>query len=269
VKPLAAFGFLLLMAGGLWTNARAGQERPREQKVQAEGTLRGQGVEVARLEVKVGTLRIFSDSAEGIRYRVVRHVEGGSAEERHRLLTDTSVSAERQGSAFVLKDNMPQERASRQGERPSCHLEVELHLPSRVSLDVANGVGNIEATGDFGSVVVHNGVGNVSLKRVNLSGGSVDVHTGTGNIEVAVRSLPTQKFRVNTGVGSVKVSLPAQAKASVTMQTGVGGLKSDYSLISPRRGLVQIGGEMHGDVNGGGIPIEVKVGTGDARLLKE
>ncbi len=123
--------------------------------------------------------------------------------------------------------------------------------------------------GQVGDLTVKSSVGKVTLRRLFCSGDSLDVHTDVGNMVIALQSLPARRMNVGIMVGSVRAGLPTRARAHVKMVTGVGGLTSEFPLTSPKHGIGHVGEEMFGDLNGGGVPIEITVGTGGVRLYRD
>jgi len=97
----------------------------------------------------------------------------------------------------------------------------------------------------------------------------VSAKTGVGDIVMGFQSLPQRKVKAEVGVGKVRLSLPSRVRASVDLNTGMGHVDSQFPLPAPRRSGLNLGGTLSGNLNGGGIPVEVRIGVGDAQLEKE
>jgi hypothetical protein len=234
-----------------------------------EKSFPAQGVRQVKASVQVGTLRVETDSPDTVRVKAVRRLEGLTGSEASRWLERARVVVEQQGSAVVVKDIVPKELQKNNQGKSHPRLEVEIHMPADLALEGSMGVGDVQVMGKIGDLTLESGVGNLRLGKLNCSGDTVNAKAGVGDIVMALQSLPQRKVRVEVGVGKVRVSLPSSARASVDLNTGMGRVDSRFPLPTPRRTGLNLGGSLSGNLNGGGIPVEVRVGVGDVLLEKE
>jgi DUF4097 and DUF4098 domain-containing protein YvlB len=284
------------------------QERAPREEVKTEKTFPIQGIEEVKVSVQIGPVRVFGDNPNAVQVRAVRHAEGGTADDRHRWLSETKVEIEKQGAVLTIKDVVPKSlQDNGHAKNIGMGLDLELHVPSRVALDIVTGVGDVETAGLAGGATVTTGAGNVRLKQLSAPGGDVRVHTGAGNVTmdgqagdvivktgagqvslkrldcsgkilnvdagagdvtVALRSLPSGSLKINAGTGRIHLSVPEKARAAVTASSGMGSVKSEFALSSQRRNGGSFGGTLSGNLNGGGTTISLHAGIGEIELDK-
>jgi hypothetical protein len=234
-----------------------------------ERSFPAQGVRQVKASVQVGTLRVETDSPDTVRVKAVRRLEGLSDSEASRWLERARVVVEQQGTAIVVRDIVPKELQQSTQGKSHPRLEVEIHLPRDLALEGSTGVGDADVAGQIGDLAMETGVGTLRLRRLNCSGDTVSAKTGVGDIVMGFQSLPQRKVKAEVGVGKVRLSLPSRVRASVDLNTGMGHVDSQFPLPTPRRSGLNLGGTLSGNLNGGGIPVEVRIGVGDAQLEKE
>lgn len=308
-NPIRVAGIALLFACGLAVLSRTHARSAVREETTTEKTVSARGLDHVKTDVSIGSIRVTADSEDSVRIRAVRHVEGGSAEDRRRWLQETRVTIETHDRTLEIKDVIPKslQNYHASGRNFKMNLDVDLHLPDRLNLMLASGVGDVTVDGQAGGVHADAGVGTIQLKRLRCAGRAVDAHTGAGDIHIegqtgtltvedgagriemkglecsgktirvktgagdvvaALRATPSDSFHVHAGTGNIRISLPAQVKASVEMSAGVGGVHSAFSLPSRRRGDFEIGASRSGEINGGGFGLRLDVGVGDIRLEK-
>ena len=276
---------LALVAGGLASSAftYAAQKEARSEKV-----LPAAGVRTVRANVEVGSLRLRTDSASEVRVVALRRMKGGTDADQERWLRETKLEIDRQGDTVVIKDVVPDALKKQQGkDRASSNLELEVRIPRGLSVETAigvgdlrvegayealrlkSGVGDVEIAGDAGELMVHSGVGKLKLTEVAVNGAAAEINTGVGDIDASLRRIPGKDLKVASGVGHASVRIPAASKASVQLKSGVGTVKSDFPLTAQKRGPVNIGGSMRGEINGGGTALSVSSGTGNINLTRK
>jgi hypothetical protein len=297
----------LMIACGLAASVSAQERRPREE-VRTEKTVPIQGIEEVRVSVQIGPVRVFGDNPNAVQIRAVRHAEGGTADDRRRWLSETKVEIEKQGAVLTIKDVVPKSlQQNGHAQNFGMGLDLELHLPPRVAMTIATGVGEVETSGLAGELTVTTGAGNVRLRQLSAPGGDVRVHTGAGNVtldgkvedvtvkagagqvslkeldcsgkilsvdagagnvDVTLRSLPSSRLSINAGTGRIRLSVPEKARADVTASSGMGSVTSDFALTSQRRSGGGFGGTLSGNLNGGGTAISLHAGIGEIQLGK-
>ncbi len=113
---------------------------------------------------------------------------------------------------------------------------------------------SLDQTGP-GSVRAETGSGGLELRNVH---GSLQANAGSGSIKADGEA--TGEWVVHTGSGSVQLHLPQNASFDLNAHTGSGSI----SLNHPVTVQGSIGRkEVRGKVGNGGVPIEVKTGSGN------
>ena len=108
-----------------------------------------------------------------------------------------------------------------------------------------------------GDVTISTGSGNVDAAMVK---GALTVRTGSGSIRAAGE--PTGSWNLNTGSGSVNLGLP-QIGFNLNAHTGSGGITVNHPLTV--QGTIRKN-ELIGSVRGGGIPVQIRTGSGSIRV---
>jgi len=121
-------------------------------------------------------------------------------------------------------------------------LELTVHAPPGLGLNVKNGVGDMRVSGSWGAVFLETGVGDARFTgaaagelsavtgvgdihlTVESVAGTVSGKSGTGGVRLTVATAPTQDVKLTTGVGDVSLKLPAGAPGSFALDTGVGSV---------------------------------------------
>jgi DUF4097 and DUF4098 domain-containing protein YvlB len=109
-----------------------------------------------------------------------------------------------------------------------------------------------------GAVRAETGSGGLDLRGVN---GSLDASAGSGTIDADGN--PTGSWTVHTGSGSVRLKLASSAAFDLDAHTSSGSI----SVNQPVTVQGTLGRkEIRGKVRGGGVPIEVKTGSGNIEI---
>jgi hypothetical protein len=108
-----------------------------------------------------------------------------------------------------------------------------------------------------GDVIISTGSGNVDAALVK---GALNVRTGSGSVRAAGE--PTGSWDLQTGSGSVKLGLP-QVGFNLDAHTGSGGITVTHPLTV--RGSIRKN-ELIGTVRGGGIPVQIRTGSGSIQV---
>lgn len=179
-------------------------------------------------------------------------------------------------------------------------IRMNVKVPRELRLDVRTGDGSIRSTnlrGDLelytgdgsirgseleGNVRINTGDGGIDLDRmdgslrvntgdghVNVSGRfeDLDVRTGDGSIRVVAErgSKISDRWSFNTGDGSVDLRLPESLAADLSARTGDGNIDLDFPVVMS--GAIRRD-HMHGKINGGGPPLDIRTGDGSIRLSR-
>ena len=123
----------------------------------------------------------------------------------------------------------------------------------------STGSGHIElAQTAPGAVRAETGSGGMELRGVN---GSLDASAGSGTI--SADGNPTGSWTVHTGSGGVRLKLASSAAFDLDAHTSSGSI----SVSQPVTVQGTIGRkELRGKVRGGGVPVEVRTGSGNIEI---
>lgn len=179
-------------------------------------------------------------------------------------------------------------------------IRVDVKVPRELNLDVRTADGGIRSSnlrGDMqlssgdgairglaleGDIRIHTGDGSIELSDAdgNLNADTADgnvtvsgrfdvlqVRTGDGSIRaVAERgSKISNGWSFNSGDGSVDIRLPEDFSAELDARTGDGTIDVGFPVLisgSVRRD------RMHGKINDGGPPLQIRTGDGSIRLSR-
>lgn len=145
------------------------------------------------------------------------------------------------------------------------------------SVSADTGSGSIQALGIAGAFTGDTGSGDVHLQQT--APGPVKVDTGSGNVElsgvrgpvvvdtgsgdITVAGQPGGEWKLEAGSGNITVRVPAQAAFDLHVQTDSGRITLDHPVTV--QGVIGRT-EVRGKVQGGGVLIEVKTGSGNIRV---
>ncbi len=251
------------------------------------------GIDRLVLHNRVGMIRITpatTITAPAVKVRVrCRHGSSGfslfglfrwGASSCTRVPHGLRVVAARQGSSLRLG------LVNADGVAPR-HVRADwtLVLPPRFGVRIHDGVGKVQITGLRGGIVLHVGVGAVTLRRERTR--LLKVHDGVGTINVEHFELPAVAglVRLHSGVGNVVLRLapvPFLPHGRIDVQTGVGhiavqGLPCRLARLRARAGVGHVntsalpaGFHFHGGMvgealsggSGPGLDVRLASGTG-------
>jgi hypothetical protein len=146
------------------------------------------------------------------------------------------------------------------------------------NLRAKTGSGSIEATAIAGGLEAETGSGSIRMEQtapgavrartgsgdIQLGGvhGSLDAETGSGGIHA--EGDPTGNWSVHTGSGTVELRFPANASYDLDAETSSGSV-SVNQLITVQGNISRK--QVKGKVRGGGVPVEVRTGSGSVEIL--
>ncbi len=156
----------------------------------------------------------------------------------------------------------------------SGEIEIE-HVKGNVHAKA--GSGDIHAIDIAGGFEAHTGSGHISLEQTAT--GSVSVDTGSGGMDlqgvhgtleatagsgdIRAEGEPTGGWTVHTGSGTVHLKLGSSTAFDLDARTSSGSI----SVAQPVTVQGSMGRkEIHGKVNGGGVPIRVETGSGSIEV---
>jgi hypothetical protein len=146
------------------------------------------------------------------------------------------------------------------------------------NLRAKTGSGSIHATGIAGGLEADTGSGSIRMEQT--APGSVKAQTGSGDIELrGVRGSleaqtgsgginadgdPTGTWLVHTGSGTVTLRFPSDASFDLDAETSSGSVSVSHPItVQGTIGRKQVRGKVHG----GGVPVEVRTGSGSVEIL--
>jgi DUF4097 and DUF4098 domain-containing protein YvlB len=122
-----------------------------------------------------------------------------------------------------------------------------------------SGSGHIEVSQTApGSVRVDTGSGGLDVRGIR---GSLDATAGSGDI--AVEGEATGRWTVHTGSGTVRLKMASGAAFDLDAKTSSGSISTTQS-VTVQGSLGHR--ELRGKVNGGGVPVEVRTGSGNIEI---
>jgi DUF4097 and DUF4098 domain-containing protein YvlB len=139
------------------------------------------------------------------------------------------------------------------------------------------GSGSIRATDIAGGFEGHTGSGHITLEQT--ASGSVHADTGSGGMElrgvhgsleaqagsgtITAEGNPTGAWTVHSGSGTIRLKLASDASFDLDAHTSSGSI----SVSQPVTVQGSMGRkELRGKVHGGGVPVEVKTGSGNIEI---
>ena len=170
------------------------------------------------------------------------------------------------GSIHVENSKDDINLATSGGSIHAANCNGNLHLAtSGGSLHLSDLKGNIEANTSGGSIVGSNIAGELAT---NTSGGSIrlrdmmcslETSTSGGNIDVSIKELG-KWVRIHNSAGSVNIELPNKG-----IDLKLSGQKVTTAALANFNGRMEKD-EIEGKLNGGGIPVTVRAGSGKVNL---
>lgn len=147
-----------------------------------------------------------------------------------------------------------------------------LYLPASTKI-VINGSGiqsDIDLSGFTGEIEASTAtIGDIKITDVT---GPITANTSTGDIQVVFNKVnQSSPISISTATGEVDVSLPSDTPASISLHSTMGGVYTDFNLNIPeKRGLKALSSkEIEGEINDGGVSIQLNSATGNIYLRKQ
>lgn len=175
-------------------------------------------------------------------------------------------------------------------------IDYEIEAPAETSLTTATGSGDVTVEGLHGTARLESGSGDMNVDSLqgdlrvrtgsgdgkirNVSGGRIEITTGSGDFEVQdiegglelrtgsgdirANGKPTDQWRVETGSGEVHVHLPANLGFDLDAHTSSGEISTGNLQVTVSGTVGH--GNLRGKVNGGGVLVEIRAGSGDIEI---
>lgn len=133
-------------------------------------------------------------------------------------------------------------------------VEYTLMVPRSSRLDEVKLInGALDITGVDGEVRAS--TINGKMQAVGLSG-RAKLSTINGRLDARFDRLGESPLEITSVNGSVELTLPSDAKAEIEANTVHGGIENDFGLTTHAHRYV--GHDLHGELGGGGIHIEIR-----------
>lgn len=176
-------------------------------------------------------------------------------------------------------------------------IDYEISVPASTRVRSETGSGDVTVEGISGPAEVQTGSGDVKIRDVHgnvraetgsgdarfdgIVGDEVEITTGSGDVElrelrcglvattgsgdIQAEGRPTGRWRLNTGSGEVTLHLPSDLAFDLEARSDSGDVHTRGNLAITVQGSLGHG-EVRGKVRGGGVPVEVKTGSGDVSI---
>jgi hypothetical protein len=201
----------------------------------------------ARVHSKSGS---GSQNIDGIQGAL--DVDAGSGDIRVRNIGSTVRAAT--GSGSIEADHVAGNLRAKAGSG-SIHATG---IAGGLEADTGSGSIHMEQTAP-GAVRAQTGSGDIELRGVR---GSLEAQTGSGGIHAD--GDPTGTWNVHTGSGTVQLRFPSDASYDLDAETSSGSVSVSQPItVQGNIGRKQVKGKVHG----GGVPVEVRTGSGSVEIL--
>ncbi len=257
------------------TEAASGQrivrEFPLEQAVGAEGA--------TELVVSLHRGEITVQARPGGDVRVVgkRVITAASKQHVDEWLQTVKLRVTREGNAVKVEDVWPTGPVAWDGHEAEMRADLRVEVPTGLVAGVVNGVGDTEVLGEFESVKVQAGVGQVAAR---VTTGPLEVAVGTGSIafsgqatRVAFESGAGQisvegelgEGEINCGSGDLVLSIVRCTGRKLRAVTGAGSVRARLTRLPTKAlRLTTAAGDIDLAVplSAAGLNLDARTGTG-------
>jgi hypothetical protein len=237
-----------------------------------------------------GRTLVFGEDRTDIEVQIAKTARAESADAARQLLEEIRLVHGASGEAMELDVEVPR-KWNRRG-----HANLELHVPSGISVDVAvsNGKiavtnlrGRVRARSSNGSVTIDDVVGDIEVATTNAKvccastrgrlvarssngkieldehSGSVDASTSNGLIRVSMEEVGKAGIQLATSNGRIQLELPEQVDADVDIRVDNGVIRNDRTLCRATRAT---NGQVKGQLGAGGALIKLRTSNGSISL---
>jgi hypothetical protein len=224
---------------------------------------------VIEIAISQGDIRIEGYSGDEVVIQNLRYAPPPERAEGLRSLygsgvdnTGIGLSVEEEGNTLRVLSTQP-----RGGD-------FVLRVPdrNRVMIEEVNWIGGtIEVTNHGGDIEIAGKNSKMVLKDVT---GPVTASTTSGSIDIEFSELSQDRpTSISNISGYIDITMPASTQARFMMSSMNGGIYTDLDLqiSGGRDGMSRLGGgnRISGDLNGGGVEVELKAISGDIYLREK
>jgi hypothetical protein len=274
------FGGLLrsLLAGVPWRE-RAEDVETRRLAAPRSGAL--------RIDNANGRTRVVGEDRDDVEILMRKVARAESAEAAEALARGIRLEAREEPAGLVLGFEIPG-RWNRRG-----FVDVELHVPRGLRVDVAAANGRVCVQGlrgavrcksSNGTVRIEDVVGDISVATSNAKvktvctcgrlrarssngkieledhRGSVDASTSNGMIHCDLDEIGAEGVVLATSNGRISLDLPEQVDGDVDLRVDNGVIRTQRDIAGA--GSERAGGRLRGTLGRGGVPIRARVSNG-------
>ena len=208
-----------------------------------------------------GSIRVRTWDRQEASLKAVKVAWGATSKAARRGVEETEVRTEQRPEGLYIEAVLPERWPDLDMGRVEVHLE--LSLPKKVDLDLANSRGDVRVEDVEGEVSVVNDRGGIALSGIV---GRVEVRNDRGNITVRLPEDVRHPYTLQTDRNRIEVHVPSGAAVSVYAKAHRGKVVTDFPLDVSIRGRSSIA---RGELNGGGPEIRLLTDRGDIHILSD
>lgn len=193
------------------------------------------GLDTLRIEAGAGTLKVTGvPGADRITVSAIIRVPDADADEAAKIIErDMVLSLEQRGNRAELVSHF---ESGGGWFRDSPVIDLEVHVPAQLALDVEDGSGSLDILDVAGDIALDDSSGSITLANV---GGNVRVKDGSGSLEVTGVG---GNIDIVDGSGSIRLR---QVTGSATIEDGSGSIRvaevsGDVSIPEAGSGSVDV-----------------------------
>lgn len=187
-----------------------------------------------------GNIRLYADGGNAVKVHAVLKARSEDA------LRDLNVTVTRQGNTIAVQDVCPQTRGLLFWHFKDCDIELDVHYPAGIALNVKSENGNVVSNGSAGSLQLKNSNGNVTI---DAAGGPVTIANTNGNVRIGTASADVKitnsngnvgvtlgknwrgnAIELHTSAGNVHLYVPPNFAATYTTKTTLGDVRNSANI---------------------------------------
>jgi Putative adhesin len=180
------------------------------------------GVRTVSIRGYNGNIHLYGDGGNTVRVHAV--LKSRSADALRLLQVQTS----RDGDTVRVEDVCPTTRRLIFWSFADCDIELDVHYPRTLAVNLQSDNGNIDATGAGGPLRITNSNGNVTIDN---AGTNLTATNKNGNVTVALaQNWHGDAISVHTNAGNVELRVPRGFDAKVSARTRMGDVSNRANL---------------------------------------
>jgi putative adhesin len=198
------------------------------------------GMRALRVTGYNGNVHLYADGGNSVKVHAVLKARSQDA------LRDLNVTVTREGNAVVVQDVCPGTRSFFFWHFKDCDIELDVHYPGALAVNVDSENGNIVSNGTSSSLSLKNSNGNVTIDgtggsvsvsntngnvRIGTAGANVQVTNTHGNVSVALsKNWRGNAIELHTSAGNVHLSVPSNFAATYSTKTTMGNIENRAAI---------------------------------------